>query len=164
MRRTILILSSAFLVGNATAAELSHTFNSPAFSGVGFSTHALTVKQLEDQAKASNKAAADAIRARAEAAAANTPQAQFVASLQSRIYAQMAKQITDSLFGTNGTPTCSSVDPYSQCGAVSIAGNDITWRLGDPTKPAEAGMIVVNIKGQTGGNVELKVPSGTFYF
>ena len=61
MRRIIIILSSVCLAGTATAAELSHTFSNPSFSGVGFSTHALTVKQLEDQAKSSNKAAADAI-------------------------------------------------------------------------------------------------------
>lgn len=162
MKKIIIIILA--LCAPSQAAELVHQFSSPSFSGVGYSTHVLTIKQLEDNQKAQNKSAADTLQARAEAAAANTPQQQFVASLQSRIYAQMAKQITDSLFGTNGVPTCSSIDPYSQCGAVSIAGNDITWRLGDPTKASEAGMIVVNIKGQTGGNVELKVPSGTFYF
>lgn len=160
--KKIIITVLAFCA-SAQSAELTHQFSSPSFSGIGYSTHVLTVKQLEDQAKANNKSAADTLQARAEAAAANTPQAQFVASLQSRIYSQMAKQITDSLFGTNGMPTCASIDPYSSCGNVSIAGNDISWRLGDPTKPSEAGMIVVSIQGAS-GNVELKVPSGTFYF
>lgn len=159
-----IIITFLALCAPLEAAELTHQFSSPSFSGIGYSTHVLTIKQLEDQAQDKNKAAADALKARAEAAAANTPQAQFVASLQSRIYSQLAKQITDSLFGTNGLPTCTSVDPYSQCGSMSIAGNNITWRLGDPTKSSEAGMIVVSIQGSTGSNVELKVPSGTFYF
>ena len=114
MKKIITIVVLA-LCAPLEAAELTHQFSSPSFSGVGYSTHVLTIKQLEDNQRAQNKSAADAIQARAEAAAANTPQAQFVASLQSRIYAQMAKQITDSLFGTNGTPTCSSVGSSNTC-------------------------------------------------
>jgi len=156
---TLLVSASGF----ATAAELQHYFSSPAFSGVGYSSHVLTLQQLEAQQKEKNKLAADAIVARAEAAAANTPQARFLANIESRVYAQLAKQITDSLFGTDGAPSCAAVNPYTQCGAVTIAGNDITWRLGDPGKASEKGMLVINIAGAT-GNVEMKVPSGTFAF
>ena len=55
MRRIITILSSAFLAGTATAAELCHTFSSPSFSGMGYSSHILTLKQLEDQQKEKNQ-------------------------------------------------------------------------------------------------------------
>ena len=102
-------------------------------------------------------------RSKAASEAANTPQAKFLANIESRIYSQLAKQITDSLFGTDGVPSCSAANPYSQCGAVSIAGNDITWRLGNPAVASEQGMIIINITG-TGGTAEMKVPSGTFYF
>ena len=156
---TILLAISA----TAQAAELSHSFSSPAFSGLGYSSHALTLKQLEDQQKEKNKQAAEAAVAKAAAEAANTPQAKFLANIESRIYSQLAKQITDSLFGTDGVPSCSAANPYSQCGAVSIAGNDITWRLGNPAVSSEAGMIVITIVG-TGGNATMMVPSGTFYF
>jgi hypothetical protein len=157
------ILCSVVVSSGAKSAELTHSFSSPAFSGAGYSSHVLTIKQLEDQRKEKNQAAEDAIKAKAAAEAANTPQARFLANIESRIYAQLAKQITDSLFGTDGAPSCASVDPYSQCGAVNIAGNDITWRLGDPSKPSEAGMIVISIAGAS-GNVQMSVPSGTFYF
>lgn len=149
--------------GPGLASELVHTFSSPSFSGIGFSSHVLTLQQLENQAKDRNQAQADALTARAAAAAANTPQARFLANIESRIYAQLAKQITDSLFGTDGAPSCASLDPYNQCGAVNIAGNDISWRLGNPDNTAEAGMIVISISGAS-GDVEMKVPSGTFYF
>ena len=62
------------------AGEMVHQFNSPAFSGSGYSSHILTIKQLEDQAKEKNKAAVDALKAKAESDAANTPQARFVAN------------------------------------------------------------------------------------
>lgn len=159
------ILSAAMVVTSVSSwsAELQHNFNSPSFSGLGYSTHVLTIKQLEDQARERNRQAAEALAARAAADAANTPQARFLANIESRVYAQLAKQITDSLFGTDGQPSCKSIDPYAQCGAVNIAGNDISWRLGDPNKPAEKGMLVINISGAT-GQVQMMVPSGTFYF
>jgi hypothetical protein len=165
----IKIITKTLLIGFLStscvtlSAELTHHFSSPSFSGIGYGNHVLTIQQLENQAKERNQTKADALAARAAAEAANTPQARFLANIESRIYAQLAKQITDSLFGTDGAPSCSAVNPYSQCGAVNIAGNDISWRLGDPAKPAEAGMIVINISGGT-GDVEMKVPSGTFYF
>jgi len=153
------------------AAEIQHSFNSPAFSGIGYSSHVLTIKQLEDQQKDKNKAAAEAIKAKAEAAAANTPQAQFTANLQSRIYSQLAKQITDSLFGTDGVPACSNgAAPGAICGETIIGGNTITWRLSDPSKisldtgrPEVAGMILIDIVG-SGGHTWMYVPSGTFGF
>jgi hypothetical protein len=164
MKKIIISLYSSVVVSFvANAAELSHPFSSPAFSGQGYSSHVLTIKQLEDQAKAKNQATADALKAKAESDAANTPQARFLANIESRIYAQLAKQITDSLFSTDGAPSCTSADPYNQCGAVNIAGNDISWRLGNPSVSTEAGMIVITIAGAS-GDVTMKVPSGTFYF
>ena len=52
------------------AAELQHGFNSPSFSGIGYSTHILTIKQLEDQGKQNNKNVADSLKAQAEREAA----------------------------------------------------------------------------------------------
>lgn len=156
---------------SAISAEIQHSFSSPAFSGIGYSSHVLTIKQLEDQQKDKNKAAADAIQAKAESAAANTPQAQFTANLQSRIYSQLAKQITDSLFGTDGVPACGNGAAAGQtCGETIIGGNTITWRLSDPSKisldtkqPEKSGMILIDIQGAS-GHTWMYVPSGTFGF
>jgi len=171
MTKNVFILSILLAACSLHAAEIQHSFSSPAFSGIGYSSHVLTIKQLEDQQKDKNKAAADAIKAKAEAAAANTPQAQFTANLQSRIYSQLAKQITDSLFGTDGVPACSNgASAGATCGETIIGGNTITWRLSDPSKtsldtgrPETAGMILIDIQG-TGGHTWMYVPSGTFGF
>lgn len=154
---TIILLSSA-----SFAAQLDHSFSNPSFSGVGYSSHVLTVKQLEDQAKASNRAAAESLKAAAEAAANNTPQAQFVANLQSRIYSQLAKQVTDSLFGATGTPTCTTAGDW--CGNIeNLAGNTIQWKLGSGV---DAGLIIIQINNLTNPsqNATIKVPAGTFAF
>lgn len=167
----IAMLSALFLVAHVPAAELAHQFNSPAFSGIGYSSHILTIKQLEDQQKDKNKALADALKAQADAAVANTPQAIFLANLQSRIYSQLAKQLTDSMFGSGAT--CTST---IQCGIIpNLGGNEVTWRLGDPSyvNPKtglndEKNMVVITIKPMDcvslSCTTNMLVPSGTFYF
>lgn len=150
----LLILLSSSL----EAAELNHNFNSPAFSGIGYSSHVLTVKQLEDQAKEKNIQKREAEEARLKTEAANTPQAQFVANLQSRIYAQLSKQITDTLFGATGQPNCSGA---SCAGTVEVGANTINWNLSGDGKN-----IVVTIRN-TSNPAEfttMTVPIGTFAF
>ena len=150
----VLIIASS-MVG---AAELQHSFNSPAFSGVGYSSHVLTIHQLETQARDKNKNAADALKAKAESDALNTPQAKFQANLESRIYSQLAKQITDSLFGVNGVPVCSA-NSAGNCGQMEVAGNNITWKVVGTN-------IVVRIENVLDPRqyTEITVPSGTFGF
>lgn len=144
----------------AQAAELVHQFNSPAFSGQGYSTHVLTIKQLEDQARDRNEAASDALKAKAEAAALNTPQARFIANLESRIYSQLAKQLTDSMFGEGATCTT----PGVVCGTIeNLGGNTISWMLGSGSN---SGNIVITIQdiNNSSNTTTMMVPVGTFYF
>ena len=152
------LLILALLPISVIAAELQHTFSSPSFSGIGYSSHVLTLQQLETQARDKNKAAADAIKAKAESDALNTPQAKFQANLESRIYSQLAKQITDSLFGVNGVPVCSA-NSAGNCGQMEVAGNNITWKVVGTN-------IVVRIENVLDPRqyTEITVPSGTFGF
>lgn len=161
-KKYLLVLLTITL--NSSAAELQHTFSSPAFSGIGYSSHVLTIKQLEDQQKEKNKSAADAIKAKAEADAMNTPQAKFVSNLESRVYSQLAKQLTDSLFGASGEPSCTMATAGNVCGQIpDLAGNNITWKLGTGS---DQGMIIINIMNNANPSqsTTMKVPSGTFAF
>ena len=165
MRNITCSLLIAMLSATADAGELTHGFNSPAFSGQGYSSHVLTIKQLEDQQKEKNKAAVEALKSKAESDAANTPQARFLANLESRVYSQLAKQLTDSMFG-DGTsqPTCTAATAGTVCGQVpDLAGNSISWGLGTGS---DKGMIIITIQSLTNVNdvTTMKVPSGSFYF
>ena len=152
------LLILALLPISVIAAELQHTFSSPSFSGIGYSSHVLTLQQLETQARDKNKAAADAIKAKAESDALNTPQEKFKANLESRIYSQLAKQITDSLFGVNGVPVCTA-NSSGNCGQMEVAGNYITWKVSGTN-------ILVRIENVLDPRqfTEMTVPSGTFGF
>lgn len=158
MSKTKAVLLLMLLPSVALSAELQHNFNSPSFSGIGYSSHVLTLYQLETQAKDKNKAAAEALKAKEESDKLNTPQAKFQANLESRIYSQLAKQITDSLFGSNGAPQCVA-NTQGNCGDMEVAGNNITWRI-------DGSNIVVRIENISNPSqyTEMKVPSGTFGF
>jgi len=160
MIRGFYLTISMMLIFSAYSAELQHQFNSPAFSGSGFSSHVLTLKQLEDLQRDKNKALSDALKAKAETEALNTPQAKFLANLESRIYSQLAKQLTDSMFGEGSTCTTKGVI----CGNIpDLGGNNITWKLGDGS---DNGLIIINItnNGNPTQTTTMKVPAGTFYF
>lgn len=152
---TVLLL---LLSSNLNAAELNHNFSSPSFSGIGYSSHVLTIKQLEDQTKEKNKAAREAAEAKAKLEAANTPQAQFVANLQSRIYAQLAKQITDTLFGATGQPNCHG----SSCaGTVEVGNNTVSWSLSPDGKNIN---VTIRNTSNPSEYTTMTVPVGTFAF
>lgn len=155
-----LLLVTLLSVGSAQAAELTYHFLSPMFNGIGYSAHVLTIKQLEDQAVLKQETKAEELRAKAEQAAKDTPQARFVANLESRIYSQLAKQLTDSMFGEGATCTTLGV----VCGNIpDLGGNSISWRLGDG---ADRGMIIIDIVSLANASqtTTMKVPAGTFAF
>ena len=158
MKTSLALIVATLAFSSVNAAELQHNFNSPSFSGIGYSSHVLTLYQLETQAKDKNKAAADAMKAKEESDKLNTPQAKFQANLESRIYSQLAKQITDSLFGVNGVPVCTA-NSSGNCGQMEVAGNNITWKVVGTN-------IVVRIENVLDPRqfTEMTVPSGTFGF
>lgn len=157
------IIITAILVPSlAFSAEMVHQFNSPAFNGQGYSSHVLTIKQLEDQAKDKNKAAAEALEAKAKADAANTPTARFLANVESRIFSQLAKQMTDSLFGEGAG--CTNSSSASPCGTINNVGGEdgstISWWLQPGTR---GDMIHISVTGPQ-GSTTMVIPANTFFF
>lgn len=158
INQALAVIGTVVLVSSAHAAEIQHNFNSPAFNGAGYSSHVLTIKQLEDQAKTKNQQEREASAAKAASEAANTPQAQFVANLQSRIYAQLSKQITDTLFGATGQPSCQG----SECsGTVSVGGNTVSWSL---TPNGQSINVRITNDSNPSQYTSMTVPIGTFAF
>jgi hypothetical protein len=131
----------------ATAAtELTFQFNSPAFSGVGYSSHALTIEQLETQRR---KAIADAAKAASDQAARdakNTNLAKFLVNVESRIYAQLSKQLADAMFADGGNS-----------GALDFQGTNISWLK-------TATDVTLTITEANGNRTEITVPIASFAF
>jgi len=136
----------------ANSAELTHHFNSPAFSGLGYSSHVLTIYQLEQQQKEKNKAESAALKA--ERAEANKPQNKFKANLESKIYNEIATKISQSLF--NGT--CSQ--DTGSCGNIAnLGGNSVEWTV-------NGGMITIRITNLSDPSQDLvmTMPVATFSY
>ena len=89
-----------FFTTSIFADELTHKFKNPSFSGIGTSSHYLTV---ENQEKSRRDAIQDDIESalkQAERDEENTTLAKFFRNLESRIYAQLSKQLVENLFAT----------------------------------------------------------------
>lgn len=128
------------------ATELTFQFNSPAFNGVGYSSHVLTIEQLESQRR---KAIADAAKAAADQAtrdAKNTNLAKFLVNVESRIYAQLSKQLADAMFSSGGNS-----------GAMDFQGTNISWLK-------TATDVTLTITEATGNRTEITVPLASFAF
>ena len=118
------IVWSTFAVG----AELTHKWKSPSFSGIGSSAHFLTIENQEFTRKAEIKAKKDSEAAKKISAAKNTNYAKFIDNLESRIFAEFSKQLTDSLFGEScgTTYTTETVD-----GVVTTTQNTMNPEIGN---------------------------------
>ena len=102
----------------ATADEIVQKFKNPSFSGVGVSAHYLTI---ENQQKSRKDQIRDDIESALKAAdreADNTTLAKFIRNLESRIYAQLSKQLVDNMFGN---------EQASLFGSFDLEGNDIRY-------------------------------------
>ena len=148
---TLTLLNTSIL-----ASDLVHEFKNPAFSGNGYSNHVLSVDQLQSQRKKDNEADAKSEKAAAERAEKNTTINKFIANVESRIYANLSKQLVDNMFGTScdsSTTTC----PTS--GTSEIEGATIYW-----VKDTTTEIITLTITDANGNVTSMSVPIGDFVF
>lgn len=118
-------------------------FKSPAFNGIGYSSHVLTI---ENQERTRQKERADKIQAEIDKAAAdkkNTNLAKFVSNLESRIYAQISQNVATAMFANGNCSTSAG----ACSGNIDFQGNYISWgkvtNANDQYCPASAGTCIL---------------------
>ena len=129
------------------ADEMVFKFNSPSFSGIGTSSHYLTIQNQEFNRKEALKAEIKALQDQIKRDKENTTLARFIRNLESRIYAQLSRQLVENLFGE--TP--------SDSGVLELEGNRIEYSVVD-------GIITLNITDSDGNTTTISLPVGDFYF
>jgi hypothetical protein len=139
------VLFSSF----ASADEMVHKFKSPSFSGVGTSAHYLTIENQEFNRKEAIKAEIKAYNEKLARDAENTTLARFIRNLESRVYAQLSRQLVDKLFGENP----------STSGIIELMGNTIEYVVDETS-----GLITLKITDSDGNTTEITVPIGSFTF
>jgi hypothetical protein len=137
----------------ATASELTYNFSNPSFSGIGYSTHVLSLEQLRYNRENKIKDDAKSAAAAAERDENNTTINKFIKNVESRIYANLSKQLVDNMFGTECTGEC----PTS--GTAEVEGSTIYW-----VKDTTTETISLTITQPDGTTTTMSVPVGDFNF
>ena len=150
---TIFLLSLLGLTPNVYGDEIVHKFKNPSFSGIGTGAHYLTIENQEYSRKKEIEESLEAARKAAEREAENTTLAKFIRNLENRIYAQMAKQLVESMF-SNDNPV--------NFGSFVLEGSTITYEVIVNEDGTE--FIKLTIVGEDGTQTIIEIPIGTGYF
>ena len=142
-----------FLGQNLNAQEIVHKFKNPSFSGVGTGAHYLTIENQEHSRKKAIEEALESARKAAERAEDNTTLAKFIRNLESRIYAQMAKQLVESMF-SNDNPV--------RFGSFVLEGSTVTYEV--ITNEDGSEFIRMTIVDENGTSTIIEIPIGSGYF
>ena len=129
------------------ADEMLFKFKSPSFSGINSSSHYLTIENQEATRKQAIKDEIEAYKDELAREADNTTLARFIRNLESRIYAQLSRQMVEQLFGE--TPQTS--------GTLELEGNTIEYKV-------ENELITLTITDEEGSVTSISVPIGSFTF
>lgn len=147
----ISVLLALFFNTAAYASELTWGFKNPRFSGQGYSSHVLSTEQLQHNRKEDIKSKAEAEARRIERELENTTLNKFLKNVESRIYAQISKQMVDAMFAE-------CTDVCANTGTADIEGSTITWVKAD-------GMITLSVVQDDGTTTEITIPAeGDFAF
>ena len=145
------IVITAVLAGACSfcaASELVHQFQSPAFiPGNGYSNHVLTIEQLEANRRKAIRDAEKALADQAARDAKNTNLAKFLVNVESRIYAQLSKQLADAMFADSGATS----------GEMDFQGSNISW-----VKTGQD--VTLTIIESNGNRTDITVPLASFAF
>lgn len=144
----LLMLSMILIISDLNADEIKFGFKNPSFSGVGTSSHYLTIDSQEMSRKEALEAEIQAMKDALKREQENTTLARFIKNFESRVYAQLSRQLVDQLFGENP----------AQSGSFTLFDSLITWTSDSVT-------ITMTIFNETTGETtEITIPIGDFGF
>lgn len=146
MKKVLTAIVFIAAASSANAAEIVWQFNNPSFSGIGYSSHVMTIYNQELSRKLAIAAEKKAEELKAELDAKNTTMAKFVANLESRVYNELARQITEKLFEGTGAQVT---------GTFAFNGGTITY-------VKNGNLIEITIRDASGNVTTLTVPIGDF--
>jgi len=134
---------------SSVASDLTFQFGNPSFSGVGQSQHFISIEQLQYTRNQDLKDKQESDAKQAARDEENELINKFVNNVQSRIYAQISKQMVDNMFTNDGDTS----------GTAELDGASIRW-----TKDLTTETITIQITEDDGTYTELTVPLTGFGF
>ena len=143
----IILVLIVVAVQQLQADEMVHDFKSPSFNGQGTSSHYLTIENQEFNRAESIRKEIEALRDEIEREENNTTLSRFIRNLESRVYAQLSRQLVENLFG----------ETASKEGSIELEGNTIEYESDDET-------ITLTITDQEGHVTVITFPINSFTF
>ena len=142
-----LILFIGVLVQNIKADQIGHKFKSPSFSGINTSSHYLTIENQEFNRRKQIKDEIKSAVEEAERDKENSTVQRFIRNFESRVYAELSRQLIANLFGE--TPQDS--------GTISLEGNTIEYS-------SDGTYLTLKITEADGTITNITIPIGSFTF
>ena len=141
--KLILFLLLLFSV-DALADGLVFKFKSPTFSGIGYSAHKINLKNMRYNRKKSIRDELRSLELQLGLLEQRRPINAFLSNLQTRIYSELSKQVTEQLFAEAGADS----------GQFTLDGNTVTWgKIGDT--------ITLSVYDTDGQTTTITIPIGT---
>ena len=140
----ILLIAIIALAPFKAIAQEAYNFNNPSFSGVGYSSHVLTLEQMTQNAEQKEK---DRIQAEIDEALRdeeNSNLNRFINNFESRVYAQLSKKLVETLFSEDAT----------SYGSFELAGNTVEY-VNDGID------VSLTIIGPDGSTTSITIPIGS---
>ena len=149
--KLLVVLRIAMFVGifcqNLWSDTITFKFKSPSFNGIGTSSHYLTIENQEYSRKLTIKEEIKALQEEIEREKENSTLARFMRNLESRVYAELSRQLVNNLFGET---------PQNE-GVITLEGNTIEYTSDGVT-------LTLKITEADGTVTEIVIPIGTFTF
>jgi len=132
---------------NLLADQITHKFKSPSFNGINTSSHYLTIENQEFNRRQTIKDELKAAIEEAERDKENSTVQRFIRNFESRVYAELSRQLIANLFGE--TP--------SDSGVISLEGNTIEYST-------DGDFLTLRITEADGTVTVITIPIGSFTF
>ena len=146
---TIVIIAIVFVLSvvavNVNASPIVHEFKNPSFNGIGASAHYLTIDEQETKRR---DELAERIQSELEEIQReidNSTLNKFLNNLQSRIFSNLSRDISDMLFSEDG----------GTGGTIELEGNSISFSN-------DGEYITLTVIDENGNITEVKIPIGIF--
>ena len=141
----IIMVSVSLYTGKAAASPLVHEFKNPSFSGVGASAHYLTIDEQETKRRDELAEKIQSELEEIEREIENSTLNKFLNNLQSRIFSNLSRDISDMLFDEDG----------GTGGTIELEGNQISFSN-------DGEYITLTVIAEDGSITEIVIPIGIF--
>jgi len=145
--KLLLSIACSLFLNTISADEMLFKFKSPSFSGNGTSAHYLTIENQEHSRDEKIKEEIQAYKEELVRDQNNTTLARFIRNLESRIYAELSRQLVDNMFG----------ETKSESGSFTLEGNKVDYST-------DGSFVSLKITDTEGGQTTITVPVGSFTF